>query len=826
MSHYFQKRSRVIQLCLVLSLLIGYTIAPNNRIEAAATAASKKPTATIASNVQAILYDAQLVTQEQGKLAAFTVAIQNDSSSSLQLLDYWAKIKSKSGKTYPTKLKEADKTKVTAPSKGTTYLTYYASVDNQTKLADLSIDLIKWDFSSSNYESKLGTLNASGTGATASYGVREMLFGNNKLKGQVKQYTLYKDSQYGYLTVDYSIENLSLSSVDLTPVNYFAQIDGGSVFAFDKNTSNITLKARETKMITLSVAIPLKNLSSKFSLVLSTTEEQSKTNLPIGVFDLPALKPTVAVKPNVTKALYLGGNTLNITAGDSFVSLAANHEQLSTQFVLENTGSTKLPLPALEFYLKTKEGYLYPLTRDSDAEVVLLPKIKQSIQLSGQIPSSSILKTSEIVVFYKNGGEDSKSSFLSNFAVAVKTATGEQSSAVAQYNGYEVRQESIQRTPNDLTDLVVAEFTLKNTTAQAKSKLLLGGHFIVDGVKIDPSKSTIVVLDDVTTVGPNQSYKVVAYTEVPYTQVISKIEFVMLETDAEKKNEKQIHIFSVESPTQAKELGSNEAYNITSLGKRAEVRFVKSALYSGTSSDFFYAEVEYTNKERRAINPAQLAGYIQNQNDSIIDLTFSEYKEKVMPNGKVVISAWTKVPRNFEKETISFYFGESFKLANDAGSAVVKPVFTDYAIKEIAVQKNLKKIGFMNNALDIRYVVATMHASDGYAIDSVKVSFEYDLVESEDADRAFAEEHKLIFEFVDNDYNDIAFTKELTLGKDNNKDELVVGKKLQKEFVFQNQLVTHKNEYAKGFTINIYDSFQGFKTLIASQNMQWGTVND
>ncbi|REK69549.1 hypothetical protein [Paenibacillus paeoniae] len=826
MSHYFQKRSRVIQLCLVFTLLIGYTIAPNNRIEAAATATSKKPTATIASNIQAILYDAQLVTQEQGKLASFTIAIQNDSSASLQLLDYWAKIKSKSGKTYPTKLKEADKTKVTAPSKGTTYLTYYASVDKDSKLADLSIDLIKWDFSSANYERTLGTLNASGTGATASYGVKEMLFGANKLKGQVKQYTLYQDSQYGYLTIDYSLENLSLSSVDLTSVNYFAQIDGGSVFAFDKNTSNITLKARETKMITLSVAIPLKNLSSKFSLVLSTAEEQSKTNLPIGVFDLPALKPTVAVKPNVTKALYLGGNTLNITAGDSFVSLAANHEQLSTQFVLENTSSTKLPLPALEFYLKTKEGYLYPLTRDSDAEVVLLPKIKQSIQLSGQIPNSGILKTSEIVVFYKNGGEDSKSSFLSNFAVAVKTQTGEQSSAVAQYSGYEVRQESIQRTPNDLADLIVAEFTFKNTTAQAKSKLLLSGHFIIDGVKVDPSKSTIVVLDDVTTIGPGQSYKVVAYTEVPYTQVTSKIEFVMFETDKDKKNEKQIHVFYVDSPTQAKQLGSNEAYQITSLGKRAEVKFVKSALYKGASSDFFYAEVEYTNKERRAINPAQLAGYVQNQTDSIIGLTFSEFKEKVMPNGKVVLSAWTKVPRNFEKDKISFYFGEAFKLGNDAGSAVIKPVFTDYVLKEIEVAKNLKNIEFMNNVLDIKSTVAIVQASDGFAIDSVKLSFNYDLTPNTDSDRAYAEEHKIIVEFVDNDYKQMTFSKELSLGKDNLKDELVVGKNLKKEFLFQNDIVNHKNDYGKGYTINVYDSFQGFKTLIASQNMQWGIVNE
>lgn len=808
-------------LLLVTSLLI--LIANVNTLVAYAVS-SKEVSVTLASNVTAKLYSAQIMTQNNAKLAAVTIEIANNSTQSLSLIDYWAKIKTKAGKTFQTKLKESDKAKENVLAKSTTYLTYYASVDSTIKYSDLVIDLIEWDFSAANYERRLGTLSTpnNSAGETSTNSTKSILYGDIPLKIGIKQSALYTDATFGHLTLNVMIENQGFTKNDLSRLRMFVQSDDNQVFTLDTTRVNAeSISSKETKIVAVQANIPKAELNHKYTLIVAEWDETGKMNIPIGMFAMTKLVNTTATQPDMEKLTYIDGKAVNISVSNSSVSLVENSENLTTTVTLENAGNTKLTASNLAFYVKTMEGYLYPITKSEEGAITLLPKIKTTIEVSGQIPSESVLKTSEIIVM--TTAENSADTFLANFVIKTD-GTQESSGPEKMYNGIQIKQTSLNRIPYDLMDLIVAEFSLTNTTATAKSKINLQGYFKIDGVKLDSSAAKIVTLDELTTIGPNQTYNVLAYMEVPYNQITNKIEFVMQE-NLGQQNVKSIYQFSRNTLSEPINVTANKGYEITSLGKRSQVRFLQSNVYKGTTSDFFYAELEYTNKERRAIAPAQLAGYIENQDGSVINVELSEYKERIQPNGKIIISAWVQMPRGFEENRLKFYFGEAFTLSDDnasesAAKAVVRPVLANVVVKEIDVKSEFKDLSISNYLLNIRNIYVTVDLPDGITADGINLSFDYDLVKN-DSVYPNAEDQKLLVEFIDHGSSKLTYTQEISLESKENE-SLTIGKDLKKTLKFNESGLFHKT-VMKEATINIYKVFKGNKMLLATRDVKWYT---
>ena len=161
--------------------------------------------------------DVHFLMQAQGKVLVYSVSITNNGNSSLDLLDYWLRVKTKSGKTFKTTVTDADKDKKDVPAKSTQYLTYYTVVDSQTKLTDLSFQVLKWDFSTANYERTLGTIQypANGTDKVSPFKDATMLYANNKIRSAIKQSYITTDANNAYLVVNLLLEDVGFQSSDL-----------------------------------------------------------------------------------------------------------------------------------------------------------------------------------------------------------------------------------------------------------------------------------------------------------------------------------------------------------------------------------------------------------------------------------------------------------------------------------------------------------------------------------------------------------------------------------------------------------------------------------
>lgn len=812
------KKLRVYVIALLVVALMQCTV-PQTIM------ADGNSTVTLQKDVTVSLQDAQILNTDTGKLAAFTISIDNQSNSSIPLIDYWARIKASGDKSFVTRLIESDKKKELVPSKSTINLTYYANVDKSTTLEQLHIDIIKWDFGVSNYERILGSLASSDNGVTAYNATKGFLLGNSKLETKLVNYTLYRDQKYGYLNVEVLVKNNSSSSTSLNDLKFQLIAGAQSIYSVDPSFTELTLKGNESKRVMLTVSVPVADLSKNLVFQYYAVSGENSISLPLASMAMPTIKDTAALTLDKTKVVYIDDRTLNIKAMTSTVSTSENRTYFTTKIELENKSSTQMPVPSLGYYVKTKDGYLYPLQLEEEAKAALLPNIKQTVTVTGQIPSEKVLSTSELVLF-QEGEQQATKNFLGNFKIVVSNSSKDDSetnvSSKITYEGMVIEQVSLQRTPNELNDLLVAEFTIKNTSKEAKAKLNLNGQFLLDGVKLPVDKTTIVNLDQLLTVAPDQTYRVIAYTEIPYTQQVNKFSFRMTD-EKDKETSKYIHTFAVNGMQSASLLAANQSYEIDKAGGRGEVKFLKANIYKGLQSDIFYAELEYTNNERRAVSPSLLAGYIENSSKDLINLSISKYEKKLLPGGKVVLAAWAAIPRNFEKEKLEFFFGEALQLSEEKGVAIVNPVYTQHIIKTTEAKDSFEKLPFMEFDLSIRYIAAYLDSSDGFAADTVDLSFEYDLEVREDAPY-YSDKHSIIVEYEDISTPKVIFSKQFDIAPDEKSENaLEVGKGKKVNMKYTHELIQMKN--FDQFKINIYDVYQGNKTLIASKEMSFGTVN-
>lgn len=102
------------------------------------------------------LTDVNILNLDEESILTYTLTVKNGDNKTLDLLDYWSKVKTTSGTTYSTSLMTKDKEKKKLSAGSSTTLTYVAKVGKNIKISSLLFQVIKWDFSQANYESLKG----------------------------------------------------------------------------------------------------------------------------------------------------------------------------------------------------------------------------------------------------------------------------------------------------------------------------------------------------------------------------------------------------------------------------------------------------------------------------------------------------------------------------------------------------------------------------------------------------------------------------------------------------------------------------------------------
>ncbi|MDQ0921395.1 hypothetical protein [Paenibacillus sp. V4I5] len=345
---------------------------------------------------------------QSGKLATFTITIHNEGSSELQFIDYWVRLKSKSGNQFSARLLPADKDKNRVAPGSTTDLTFYATVNTSTNLQDLVIQFIKWDFSQSNFERVLGEVAVPDTytDVTPSDGAAAISVNGTNVNASIKKFVSNKNEKYHVPTVYVTLENAGNHTVTIPSYLFSIRTQEGLLYPLEaKGLKDLKINPKESKEIQLSGSIPVAVAAEAWQLAVAETIPDLKLNVSVANFGLPAV--TQQEGGSVGKEYsFTSKSGIYTTQLNGLHRLPWEDQDLLTaDLTLSNKGEESLPIPKLSGY------FLLDGAVKIDAKLIQTAKViglgagaSVNLQIAGKVPYTYEFSQIKLVL-QENEGE-------------------------------------------------------------------------------------------------------------------------------------------------------------------------------------------------------------------------------------------------------------------------------------------------------------------------------------------------------------------------------------------------------------------------------------
>lgn len=345
---------------------------------------------------------------QSGKLATFTITIHNEGSSELQFIDYWVRLKSKSGNQFSARLLQADKDKNRVAPGSTTDLTFYATVNTSTNLQDLVVQFIKWDFSQTNFERVLGEVAIPDdyTDVTSSDHTAVISVGGTNVNASIKKFVSNKNEKYHVPTVYLTLENAGSHTVTIPSYLFSIRTSEGLLYPLEaKGLKDLKINPKETKEIQLSGSIPVAVTADAWQLVIAETIPDLKSNVSVANFQLPAVSQQEggSVGKEYTFTSKSGVYTTQLNGLHRLPW--EDQDILTADLTLSNKGEESLPIPKLSGYFLLDDAVKIDAKLIQTAKVIGLGAgANVNLQIAGKVPYTYEFSQIKLVL-QENEGE-------------------------------------------------------------------------------------------------------------------------------------------------------------------------------------------------------------------------------------------------------------------------------------------------------------------------------------------------------------------------------------------------------------------------------------
>lgn len=654
------------------------------------------------------LKNVSMLPEQGSKTVAFTVTVNNGGTSDLLFIDYWVRLKTKTGNQISVRVLPQDKDKNRITPKSTQDISFYAGVNEATELKDLIFEFIKWDFSQANFERKIG-----------------------------------------------------------------------------------------------EVAVP-----ANYSIVTAAGEAHT-----IQIADNP-------VKTSIKKVL-----------------LSKNEKNYTPIIVLnmENLGTRSAVVPGYQYLLRTSEGYMYPLDAKGIKDLTINPQVDKEIELSGSVPVSVKLEGWQLVII-QNAADVKLNLPIAYFELppvseSDSVDTGKAYNFSNKEGTYTAQMNTVQRLPWEDQDILTAGFTLSNYGPESLPIPDMAGYFMLDdAVKVE---AKLIRTDKVIGLAPSASAQFQFIGKIPYTYEFGEVKLVLQEKTAADDSENGgsaqtndllefVHRAELMNVTYN---NIGETHNVTSVGRSASYKVREIRTYTGDMANTFTVMLEAKNLEKRFSDVTQLVAHFKTVDGTVYPAAVSEIKSKVNPGGTALLMLSSIVPKTFPISGTHVMIGDA--VTEDKLTEIGKK--PDAYVKAAAFWLPQENQAVLDHFKDIDLAPYKLSLSNiKPQIDPSGLTLKFDYEMSKDLLLVSnMEGRKLIIEMKD-DEDKLHFTKEFAFEGspegDNSSaaaDKLLLGKHMNIEIKQQDSEIIYLVQFLKGYKLNIYDSFQGQKKLLASKQVQW-----
>ncbi|GIP51584.1 hypothetical protein [Paenibacillus vini] len=798
------------------------TTKKSTQIPVVHTLANLKPVKiTVKSTVQ--LSDVNILTQDEGNILTYTLTIKNGDSKTLDLIDYWSKVRTASGSKYSTTLMTKDKEKKKLSPGSSTTLTYVTSIGKNVKYSDLIFEVVKWDFSQTNYEALKGNFKipATYTISTPVGYSKTLRFLDNPVKLKVDSLSAYKSGNYNYVSLAVRVNNIGYKLFEDPKVKYVFKTSNGASYPLTASSASqgYQVQPQDSKLLLFMTAIPQSINLAKAELQVVQEDETSKQNLPIATLQLPNVaNHSMAVEAYGDKEIQLQNNgVVTASVRGTNISQTEGDRDLTIQLQLINTGSKTVTLPKYEPVLHTDSGYELPITTLAFDSLTMKPMEERNLRFSVMLPAHVDASAYQLFLNIPAGEEEAAATSFKFPAGVFKLPEPKESVGTTQYvqtkNGLlGVAMDSIQRLPWSDGQIISTRISLSNSGIKTLPLPALTGEYKVDSIPLG-GETELVSTQSINLLGAGKSTDVYVVSKLPSDLDITDLQVSLLEKIGESSSEWIQFAGKKDGSNDVKLIKRGESYTAGSSGRQAEVSERRSFVYPGVSSDLVYTELIATNLEDRQTDLSQLTAFYQGTEGQTYKASVKQIETSAGPDEKSIVFVWAKVPKKAAAGELKLMVGESitdnkFTSIKGEPTGFVNAASLDLTISTPTARGTLTDMLLFPYVLTVKDVVANLDGSS-----SVHVTFEYNL--DRDYDYTMGEySHKFLFELVDPSGR--KFEKEFAPETD-----LKVGKGGNSSFSFSDSIFEDKR--SGNYTLNIYDLFEGHRVKIGSQAFYYST---
>jgi hypothetical protein len=773
----------------------------------------------------------------KGRVASVTLSLHNGGSQEIKAADYWLRLENKSGDRYSVQITVEDKAIDAVPPQTDTSFTYFAQVGSQTQPTDLVITPFKWDFSVSGFESSLGSFNLGDdyTSLTPAGSARLIRVSDQSVKAYVFRPQVLKGPVSQLATVALKVENAGSLGVTIPSLSFYLKTDSGDVYTLETDTpGKLQLQPNASDTYIVSGSIPVSVDVTSGELVVAMTDSAAKSDYPVASFELPdlvsgasQLTPTGVVLP-----VDIDGNYTDTWVDKVTSSRYVDKTQVGLYYNWENKSNTTVTLPDFGFLLRTSDGSTYPMKVSGVKGATVRPKELKHVQATVILPSGVTTDDLSLIVYTaNNAGSDKKLIFPVAMYKVDPSSEGGQIGNSAQFTNqdglYQININGLQRIPWQDQDQITVSLDLVNNGDASLPIPDLAAYFELDGVaKVN---ARIVQTDDNLLLPARGKMNFMAIGNVPYQNQFQAVNLVLQEKVADVTDD----LANFDLPTGSASLPivpPGEAWNFTTKGSQTAVKIYDLHTYSKEfdSTSTFFVELEIDNTEKRFNELTRWVGYFKASDDVYFPATISEYRQKVSPGGKVLLSLYGKMPRTYTWDQLQILIGQavtgtklsSYGKTDASGKAAADPT-PDGLVNAVLLTmpgEAVPAMSYTNMRVGPYYLSLSNIAANVDTKNSLTFNFDYTLSKDTDFETSL-DGHQFIIVFTSG-----AITFEQKVGLED-ANGLIIGdgsyqfKKNQPSIFKMIPGLDH-------FQLQLYDEFQGQRRLLADKDLQWFQTYD
>ncbi|GAA0137602.1 hypothetical protein YSY43_44430 [Paenibacillus sp. YSY-4.3] len=769
------------------------------------------------------LSNVNILSQGDGNILTYTLTYQNNDSKTLSLIDYWTKVKTKSGTVYSVSVVGADKEKKKVVPGSSVNVTYTTKIAKHLKYSDLNFQIVKWDFSVAGYEQVLGSINIPSTYAVATpvNTTRKLTLNDFSANAKVMSVNVLGSGDSNYVNIALYLQNTGSSTIDNPSLKYVIQTPSGTAFAVTPDTAstNIKIYPQENKTLNLIAKIPKNVNLNNLQLVLVQNDETAKSDIPVASMGLGTTQGQSS-KTAANKERLLKIDSMNIAT--KVVSIARNQSfgksDLSIQFSLVNKGDKTVTIPNYSFDIQVG-GKSYPLVASGLEGMIIEPNEEQIISVDGTIPVIANEDQIDLIMKTPTGssqgsGEEPSPSQTNSYPVAIynlpdytemQYAQGQERTIKNNDGVFGVTLDAIQKLPWNDGNMLATKITIVNKGTKAAKLPEFAGAYKMD---LTALSSTVHLVNTNTTqiLGAGEKTSVYVVANIPSSLKFSQLQVQLLQKTGADKTSNWVMFSNYGNTSGLKQIAEGSYFNLDTAGKKSDLKTRKTYLYKGSTSDIIYTELIMRNLENKQTNLSQLMGYFLTDDGQYYKADVNQVKHAVGPESSGLVTFSAKVPKGTTVSNWNLVLGESisedkFTEAEGKPTGYVNASSMELNLDSRSIKDTLKDVELFPYTLTINEIEGRTNSS------GLEVKMKYDLKRDLTYDMGEFQ-HKFILEVTDS--SGARFEKEIELEKD-----FIVGNNKNFSFVI-NDLIFATTR-SGGFQFSIYDSYQGEKTKIATK---------